>query len=320
MVAKALTQAELDALLKSLAPAERAEELQAEPAVRKYDFRRPGKFGKDQLRTLVMMHENLARWLASFFVTNLRSRVQVAVRGVSQYAYSELVQSMSNPTVLGTITMEPLPGTCLVELSSNVAFALLERVFGGAGGDEQPRRPLSDVEHGVMHRLLQELLPGVAQSWRNVAEVQPRLTGLESNPLFVQAAPPAEAVATVNLSLRLEDHVGHLLLAYPFTTVEPVAPRLSPYAWFTRPGQGQETESEPMRAQVLETEVELSARLGQVRLSVGQFLGVQPGDVLVLNRRTGADVELYVAGQPAFVGQPGQTGGGRLAVKIERRV
>ena len=45
-----LSQAEIDALIMA-----------SETNIRTYDFRRPSKFNKDLIRTLVLVHENLAR-------------------------------------------------------------------------------------------------------------------------------------------------------------------------------------------------------------------------------------------------------------------
>lgn len=300
-----LTQAELDELLQNLQSVR----------VRPYDFRRPGKFTKDQVRALTMIHEQFGRWITGYFATHLRARVQVGVRSVGQFPYSEVVQGMANPTVAITYRVPPLPGVCLAEMSSNIAMAIVERVFGGPGGDDQPNRPLTDIEKSVILRVFLDLLPGLAEAWRGVVALDPQPINLETNPFFLQMSTPQEIVALVTLAVRMGEHVGHLALAWPYATMEPVLARLSPS--HSLAGAVGSAGPGPMRAHLEEAEVQVAVRLGSVRLRVGDFLALRPGDVLVTDQRAGGDVTVYVEGRPAFRGRAGVVGR-RLAVEVRQ--
>ena len=50
--------------------------------IKKYDFRRPDKFSKDQIRTLSMIHESFARLSTIGISANLRTVSQVHVSKV----------------------------------------------------------------------------------------------------------------------------------------------------------------------------------------------------------------------------------------------
>ena len=60
-----LSQSEIDKLLAAFSTGEvSADEMKAEEEQKKvktYDFKRPDKFSKDQIRTLNMLHDNFAR-------------------------------------------------------------------------------------------------------------------------------------------------------------------------------------------------------------------------------------------------------------------
>ena len=95
MAEDVLSQNEIDKLLSALSTGEvSAEEVQAEEEERKvktYDFKRPDKFSKDQIRTLNMLYENFARLLNTHLSTHLRTMVNVEVVSVEQLTYQEFL-------------------------------------------------------------------------------------------------------------------------------------------------------------------------------------------------------------------------------------
>lgn len=234
----ALSQSDIDSLMRALLPAGGDDLFQAKgQAVKPYDFRRPTKFKKDLLRTLVMINENFARFLQSYFLGSLRIRARVHVRGTTQYSYTEYTQLLPNPSVVAMLRMEPLPGLCLLEMSQNIAFAIVDRVFGGNGADVQPQRGLSEIEMGVIHRVMTDMMLPLQEAWRNATEIQPQMQGLETNPLFLQTRASSEVLAVITLAVEIGEHLGHLALALPHTTVEPVLSRLASRSWMSNDTQ-----------------------------------------------------------------------------------
>ena len=127
MAEDVLSQNEIDKLLSALSTGEvSAEEVQAEEEERKvktYDFKRPDKFSKDQIRTLNMLYENFARLLNTHLSTHLRTMVNVEVVSVEQLTYQEFLQSLSNPSVIGVMALPPLKGNVIMEVNTGIAFA-----------------------------------------------------------------------------------------------------------------------------------------------------------------------------------------------------
>src|SRR4030065_742430 len=93
-----LSQNEIDQLLSAISSGEvEAPEMQALPAQRNikiYDFKRPDKFSKDQIRTVSMMHETFARLTTTSLSAQLRSLVHVHVASVDELTYQELIRSI----------------------------------------------------------------------------------------------------------------------------------------------------------------------------------------------------------------------------------
>src|SRR5882757_6918053 len=65
-----------------------------------YDFRRPDRIAKDQLRAIHQLHENFARNLASSLSGYLRAYVAVNLVSVEQLSFMEFSQCLPSPSCL----------------------------------------------------------------------------------------------------------------------------------------------------------------------------------------------------------------------------
>ena len=332
-MAEILTQQEIDDLIAAMGAGEPVREQapavepvrapspqregQRERRVRVYDFRRPDKFSKEQLRTISMIHDNFTRLLATFFSAHFRAVVQLSLSSVDQMTYGEFTRALSDPTVLSIFTLKPLKGNGLLDITPAVAFPMIDRLFGGPGQAVEKIRPLTEIEQTVMDRLSRGFLSSLAEAWRNVIELEPRLEAMESNPMFAQIASPNEIVVAVVIDLRMGEHRGNINLCLPYLLIEPVLPKLSAHSWFA----SSQREATPellsnLNHRLAETGVPLIAVLGQAAVSVRDLLGLEAGDVVRLDTRVGGEIDVTVGSRPKFTGQPG-TFNGRLAVRIK---
>ena len=129
-----LSQSEIDNLLKALSTGEldidEAKNTE-EKQVKNYDFARPSKFSKEHLRTLEIIFEHFARLLATNLPAYLRKSVTVDVVNSEVVIYSEFANALSNPVLLGVVGMSPLNGNIIMEMASNLGFAIVDRLLGG---------------------------------------------------------------------------------------------------------------------------------------------------------------------------------------------
>ena len=82
--------------------------------VKRYDFRRPDKFSKEQIRTISIMHETFARLTRTSLSAQLRYLAELHVASVDQLTYEEFIRSIPNPTTIAIINMHPLKGAALL--------------------------------------------------------------------------------------------------------------------------------------------------------------------------------------------------------------
>lgn len=151
-----LSQREIDNLLKGPPSGEpEVEVLAAMPhprfaglgkTVKRYDFRRPDKFSKEQLRSLQAMHETFARLAASVLANQLRSNVEIRVSSIEQGLYEEYVAQIAGSSFLNVMRMAPLDGSTLIEYGQELGLVLVDRVLGGSGMVLEQAHEVTDID------------------------------------------------------------------------------------------------------------------------------------------------------------------------------
>jgi flagellar motor switch protein FliM len=322
-LADILTQAEIDALITAMVNTDQGGQESAKShlasspkRVRQYDFRRPDKFSKDQIRTLQMIHENFIRPLQTYFAGRFRTMVQMVVGSVDQNTYAEFIRSVSNPSVICPFTMAPLPGTAVLEINPVVAFPMIDRLFGGPGVAPTQTRPLTEIEAAVMQGVIRGTLDAYTEAWVNVADMQLEPGYIETNPMFVQVAAPTEIVITVAIDVRVGEHVGVITICLPHVTLAPILDKLSAHNWFkTQSREVRPADVAALQSTVGGAKVPVMAELGRADLTVGEILDLNIGDVLMLDTTVNDPVAVFVGNQAKFMGRPGRVRG-RLAIEI----
>lgn len=322
-MADILSQSEIDALISAMVNEDQGEggsqSASATPLpkrVRQYDFRRPDKFSKDQIRTLQMIHENFIRLLQTYFAARFRTMVQMVVGSVDQNTYGEFIRSVSSPSVICPFSMSPLAGTCVMDVNPVVAFPMLDRLMGGPGAGVAQSRALTEIETSVMQSVIQGSLNAYAEAWITVGEFRLEAGGIETNPVFVQVAAPGEIVITVAIDVRIGEHVGVITLCLPHLTLEPIVDKLSAHNWFkTQAREVKAADLAALESRVGGARVNVVAELGRTELSIREILDLNAGDVVVLETPMNNPLQIYVGNQPKFIGRPGRIRG-RMAIEI----
>ncbi|MGB9860335.1 MAG: flagellar motor switch protein FliM [Moorellaceae bacterium] len=320
-MAEVLSQAEIDALLAALSSGEiKAEELgeeKREPGAKKYDFRRPNKLSKEHLRTLYMIHENYGRLVGNFLSAYLRTNIRVRIASVEQMTYEDFIISLPTPTLLTLFSLEPLKGTAILETNLAFVFPIIDLLFGGRGEAPVRTRELTEIELHVLRRLYSRMLEQLNYVWADAYQVSSRLDSMETNPQFVQIVSPNEIVAVVTLATTIGQHEGLMNICLPYMLLEPVISHLSASHWFAGAGEAEELAEfkKGLTKIMLQVPVELVAYCGRARIRVRDFLQLQAGDVITLDRSIAEDLDLHVDGLPKFKVQAGLMGRKR-AVQI----
>ncbi len=319
-MADVLTQTEIDSLLKALSTGELdAEEVvqgKTEKRIRVYDFKRPDKFAKDQLRTLEMIHENYARLVSTFLSGYLRSYVTVELITVEQLTYYEFTNSLSNPTLLALCDAKPLSGNIILEINPSLTYSIIDRVLGGYGVGKTRIRNLTEIEESIMRNLLDKIITLLEEPWENVIELSPKIAKLETNSQFVQIMSPNEIIALITMRVKIGEAEGMINIAVPHLTVEPIVNKISTRFWFISSNTKQSGgDAELLEKRIEKANVLLRVVLGECTLTIDEFSQLQTGDVLRLDRTCEQPLDMYVDNKPVFGVKPGLKKN-KVAVKI----
>lgn len=306
-----LSQSEIDNLLKALSTGELdaddykdAEEKQ----VKVYNFSTPSKFSKEHLRTLETIFEHYGRLLYINLPAYLRKNVQVEVMNAEAVLYKEYSQALSNPVLLGLIDFEPLEGTIVMEIATNLGYAIIDRMLGGAGVSLEKKREFSEIEISIIERMMTICVDLLREPWQNVVEVHPRLTRIETNPQFAQIISPQEMVAIVTMSVRIGDVDGLMNICLPYMTLENVMDKLNTKYWFAALKEKDENSyEEAIEGLISQSLIPVKARLGKTSISVTEFVNLQKGDIIKLDSSIADELEVFVGNIKKFKALPGSS-------------
>jgi flagellar motor switch protein FliM len=307
MDASASTDASAEAASEEESPAESsAPAAKGERKIKRYDFKRPDRFSKDQLRMLEMMHEAFARHFGTGLSAFIRSIADLDIVSVKQASYSEYIAGIPNPTALTVFSFEPLRGNCILEINPGIIFPIIDRVLGGPGNPLAKERELTDIEQVVVGKLAVKALDSLKDAWDRVIAVTPEIVNKETNPQFVQLVAPSEMCLVIKFNLQVKEHKGSMSLCFPYLVLEAVVDRLSTQKWFTSSSGGHTPETEENIGRRLNnTMVPVSVQVGKTSLSTAQVLGLKKGDVIPLNASVNSQLDVFVENRRKFGGRPG---------------
>ncbi len=320
-----LSQEEIDQLLTAINAGEtEPEDFRPAADTRKikiYDFKRPDKFSKEQIRTVSIMHETFARLTTTSLSANLRSMVHVHVASVDQLTYEEFIRSIPTPTTLAIINMDPLKGNAILEIDPAVTFSIIDRLFGGTGEGTKSQHELTDIEQTVMEGIIVRILGNMREAWAQVIDLRPRLGQIDTNPQFAQIVPPTEMVVLVTLETKVGEVEGMMNFCIPYLTIEPIISKLSAQYWYSSVRRGTTTENlNILKEKLSNVEVNVVAEIGKVQLPVRDVVSLRAGDVIRLyNVRVGDPMPLNIGNKKKFLCRPGVIGR-KLAVQITKKM
>ncbi len=319
-----LTQQEIDELIRDLASEGEEKPAHASAVVGEdaaagvvpYDFRRPSKFSRDQLRSIERIHQQFGRLLGIMLGARLRTEMTVRVMSVQQLTYGEFIRSVPNPSLLAVFDFGGTGDHIVLELSLELAYHIYERLAGGPGSARVGQREPTDIELQVLrHRLLGVVADAYRQAWAGLLPVGIELRDVEINPTYINLVMDQDIVLWVALQVELGDNGDTLNLCLPYSVLEPLLPSLSNEYLLRAQARPQSQDRARLQRLLSDTVVTVEAILGSTRLEIGELLELKEGDVLILDTGIHDEIELHVANRPKFRGRAGRVGS-RLAVRV----
>ena len=282
-----------------------------------YDFRRPNKFTREHVRALQIASETFARQFTTVLSTTLRAVSQVHAKGIHQLTYDEYIRDIPNPTYLAILSLPPLSGAAIFHLPLPVVMTAVDRLLGGPGTAATTlHRPLTEIEQSLMRDLLGRVLRELAYAFESLTTLEPTVIHQESNPQFAQIGSPSDMVIVFVYDLRIGGQDGEATLCIPFAALQPVLDEVTGNSLLAgRVEADAESVRNALAGRMGAAPVTVSVNFQPVVLPLSDIVDLQPGDVLPLDHRVDAPLEVSVGGVARFAARPGRRGK-RLACVI----
>ena len=317
-MSKILSQEEIDALLTSAAEIER--NAKATPAaVREtvvvYNFRRPDRVSKEQIRSLHFLHDRFARNVATAMSAYLRSVTDVNILSVEQFTYSEFLMSLPDPTAFYALAIQPIDALCALEMNPNVAFTMIDRMLGGQGRGAAPTRALTEIEQNVIDAIVKLIADNLTETWHQIVDVTFRISGRETRPQMLQVSAPNEVVVLLGFDVRIGEARGMLNICVPAAVIESVGSSFT-QTWHRTRREPTVSDRRHLMDNLSRVKLRVTANL-DTTLPARELLTLGPGDVVSLGHLLRDPLEVRIQDSTKFTGrlvvQEGLT-----AVRVDR--
>jgi flagellar motor switch protein FliM len=302
---RVLSQDEIDNVFKNLRDTPQSDPFKsAQP----YDFRRPDRIAKDQLRSIHLLHENFARSLASSLSAFLRAYTAVNLVSVEQLSFSEFTRCLPSPTCLVALGLRPYEGGAVLELSHSLAFPIFEMLLGGTGkGSAKINREITEIEKSILDGLFRIVLQDLKTAWQAVTFIDFVVESHETEPALLQLLAPNEAVVAVSMELKVGEYSGLMNICVPSIIIKMLRQKFD-QQWTVRKTHSSEAEHARTLKLVRSSIIPLEAKLNGPKLQLEDLLAIEVDDILTFDYPVGKDIDLLLNGTIKFAGSIAQSG------------
>ncbi|UCH94562.1 MAG: flagellar motor switch protein FliM [Candidatus Aminicenantes bacterium] len=311
-MAKILSQQEVDALLSEFSqeetgPTPAAEEVTIKPGKNKkeihkdrkvsiYDFRRPDRVSRDQLRSLHYLHERFARNFSSSLSAYLRALVDVNLYSLEQFTYAEFILSLPDPTYFNVIAMDPLEGNAVLEINPKILFPMIDKILGGKGEDfGEGMRTLTDIERTLIQGAVKLILEDLEDSWKQIVKLRMSIVAAETSPQSIQVVAANEIVVLIVFELRVGEARGFMNFCIPSIMLEPIAKRFS-RDWYAHRAKTSAEEVKKIKLNLLKTKMSVEAGIYDNSIRIKDLLELGPGDLVKLETKKDDEINIRLNG------------------------
>jgi flagellar motor switch protein FliM len=267
-----------------------------------YDFRRPDRIAKDQLRSIHLLHESFARALASSLSAFLRAYVGVDLVSVEQLPFAEFTRRLPSPSCIVSLALRPFEGSAILELGHSLAFPIFEMLLGGSGkGSAKINREITEIEKSILDGLFRIMLQDLRAAWQAVSYIDFTVESHDTDPALLQMLAPNEAVVAIRMELRVGDYSGLMNIGIPSIIIKMLRQKFD-QQWTVRKTQSSEVEHARILKLIKPGTVNVEARLNGPRVMLEDLLAIEAGDLLTFDYNAKREVDFIMNGRVKFQG------------------
>ncbi|MBB5021427.1 flagellar motor switch protein FliM [Desulfurispira natronophila] len=324
-MADILSQEEIDALLSSVSTDDEPEEAVETLSVTKkkvslYDFKRPDRVSKDQMRSIKNLHDKFARNFSSSLSGYLRSITDMNLISVDQMTYGEFLMSLPNPTSFNIVSMLPLDGNAVLEINPSLVFPIIDKLLGGQGEPIDEVREITDIEQNVIGGVLAIALRELAEVWQPIINIRFKIELRETSPHVIQIVSQNEVVILLVFEIKVGDVSGMMNICIPAIALEPIMPKIDSQDWLIGAKKMHATGNvQQIKNIAATTKVDIHADLGATTMKLRDVLTLEKDDIITLGTKVREPMVLTVGNMKKYYGEIGIIDNNK-AFKIQRKI
>lgn len=260
-----------------------------------YDFKRPSRVSKDQLRSFKNIHDKLARGLSTDISSLLRTAIDISLQSVDQMTYNEFLISLPNFTSFNVFSMKPLEGKNVVEMNTDIVYAMLDILLGGAGETHYDgNKEFTDIELNLLDTVLKIIMKNIKDVWADVIEVNPIVNNKDSSPNVYQIVALNEVVVWVMLVIVIGNISGVINICYPVVSLDHVMQTLAEKDIVGGVSKQKHSKKDEIKVLMSSTKMDIDFEIGRNKLKLKDVLGLEINDVIKLDTKAGEEVSLVI--------------------------
>lgn len=316
-MADILSQSQIDALLNNLTSGEvdieKIETVAEEGKIREYDFSSPKKVTRENLKLLNGIYESYGRIVSSYLSAVLRLFCEIEVEQIEESIFYEYNNALSDSVLLCVVDFL-LPGSknscgqVLVNISKPLAFSIIDKLMGGDGDDYNYDRDFTDIELAILDNLLRQVISKMQDAWQGTIPIIVEYNKIETNARFIQSIGYNDTVLLIVMNTVVKQLNGTITVCIPTMTLDEIFKKSEHVLRIGKKKSDQqqiEEDKKEIMNYIRESNLRVSAVLGEAELDLSEILNIQQGDVIVLEQRVTDDVVLKVEDKQWFKGKWG---------------
>ncbi len=282
-----------------------------------YDFRRPDRVSKEQLRSIRNLHDKFARNFSSSLSNFLRTITDITLVSVDQMTYGEFLMSLPDPTSFNIISMIPMEGNAVLEINPSLVFPIVDKLLGGPGQPLFQTRELTSLEQHIIEGIITLILKDLEEVWRQIVQnIRFKKELSENSPHIIQIVAQNEVVILVVFEIKFGEATGMMNLCIPAIVLEPVLGKISSQDWLIGAKKGKFGDNEKHILDMLEEiKIPFRAAIGRTTLTIEEIMNLHEGDLVMMDVKAGTPSDIFINNKKKFYGHIG-TLGVRKAVRI----
>lgn len=318
-----LSQQEIDSLLNALNTGEidpsAIKKEEEKDKIKSYDFRRPVKLSKEYINTLYMIFENFSKMAGNSMSNLIHSNVEIKIGAVEQISYDEFIRSIPNPTLMGVFTSKPLGGNQILEINPQFCMQVVELMTGGSQSqysrDSKKKDSFTDIELGILEEVVLGILKAFEGAWKEIIDVKTELGSVDTNPQLVQNMSPNEPIVLISFVVELFKNKSFMNICIPYMSFENIIDKLSMRNWFDFEKDSGDFYKEILSERIKSLQVNLEVNLGNSIITVDDFLHLEDGDIIQLDKKINSPLKMYIEDKVHYLVKPGRVDN-KLAVEV----